>query len=222
MRRKLEAAGGKIYENVQLAGVEVLSDGVALVMTSQTAPGGAAVPGAGAAGADSGARVQYATSITARLLLDCMGHASPIVKQLRWAAGPCVLAANSEEAEWYPMYMCAAHRKYPWLAKQWPRQCTVCVAPCEGRIGSLALCAIPLRCVACLVLYSCPAKKHPNTSGADQETCSTVVSAQLSCTEGYAIMQTEDRGSHMPRTASHSHPGRTFRRQSPPLGVWHA
>jgi hypothetical protein len=27
--------------------------------------------------------VQYASSITTRLLLDCMGHASPVVRQLR-------------------------------------------------------------------------------------------------------------------------------------------
>jgi hypothetical protein len=62
-------------------GVEVLSDGVGLTVTSQTVPGGAA---AADAAQSSGARVQYATSITTRLLLDCMGHASPVVRQLRW------------------------------------------------------------------------------------------------------------------------------------------
>ncbi|KAF6251608.1 hypothetical protein COO60DRAFT_604343 [Scenedesmus sp. NREL 46B-D3] len=84
MRRKLEAAGGKVYEDAQLGGVEVLSDGVGLVVTSQTVPGGAAAAAAGG-GQSSGARVQYASSLTTRLLLDCMGHASPVVRQLRCA-----------------------------------------------------------------------------------------------------------------------------------------
>lgn len=63
-------------------GVEVLSDGVSLVVTSQTVPGGAAAAAGDAQ--SSGTRVQYASSITTRLLLDCMGHASPVVRQLRW------------------------------------------------------------------------------------------------------------------------------------------
>jgi hypothetical protein len=70
-------------------GVEVLSDGVGLTVTSQTVPGGAAAAGDGQS---SGARVQYATSITTRLLLDCMGHASPVVRQLRWVGHDLQLA----------------------------------------------------------------------------------------------------------------------------------
>jgi len=84
MRAKLEAAGGKVYENVQLAGVEVCSDGVALALNSQAAAGDGSAGGGGATpGLPSGPHVQYATTITGRLVLDCMGHASPIVKQLR-------------------------------------------------------------------------------------------------------------------------------------------
>jgi hypothetical protein len=85
MRTKLEAAGGKVYENVQLAGVEVCSDGVALALNSQAAAGdGSAGRGTAATpGLPSGPHVQYASTITGRVVLDCMGHASPIVKQLR-------------------------------------------------------------------------------------------------------------------------------------------
>eukprot|EP00775_Hariotina_reticulata_P005254 gene5254-5489_t len=84
MRTKLEAAGGKVYENVQLAGVEVCSDGVALAINSQAGPGdGSATGSPSTSGLPSGSQVQYASTITGRLLLDCMGHGSPIVRQLR-------------------------------------------------------------------------------------------------------------------------------------------
>lgn len=102
MRTKLEAAGGKVIDQVLLSGVDVYSDGVALTISGQTAPGGAAVDGgAGAAAAASaaaaggagggggsgelpqGPRVKYSSMVTTRLLLDCMGHASPVVRQLR-------------------------------------------------------------------------------------------------------------------------------------------
>lgn len=93
MRSKLEAAGGKVLEDVQLSGVDVYADGVALSLASQTLPGGASSSSsgngssggsaAGGGGAQQGGRVQYGSTVTGRLLLDCMGHASPIVKQLR-------------------------------------------------------------------------------------------------------------------------------------------
>lgn len=83
MRGKLEQLGGKVIESAGLAGVEVLRDGVQVALTGATVPGGAPASGAAAGEASSGARVQYTSTITTRLLLDCMGHASPIVKQLR-------------------------------------------------------------------------------------------------------------------------------------------
>jgi hypothetical protein len=87
MRTKLEAAGGKVLDEVQLSSVDVYSDGVALTISGQTAAGGAHVDAAGAAAAggvlSTGPRVQYSSTVTTRLLLDCMGHASPVVKQLR-------------------------------------------------------------------------------------------------------------------------------------------
>lgn len=87
MRSKLEAAGGKILEEVQLSSVDVYSDGVALTISGQTAAGGAHVDAAAAAGGvpSQGPRVQYSSTVTTRLLLDCMGHASPVVRQLRCA-----------------------------------------------------------------------------------------------------------------------------------------
>jgi hypothetical protein len=83
-----------VLENVLLSGLEVYSDGVAVRLASQTLPGGAPPSEAAAAGSGDGSggtssqggRVQYGSTLTTRLLLDCMGHASPIVKQLRWVA----------------------------------------------------------------------------------------------------------------------------------------
>jgi len=93
MRSKLEACGGKVLEGVQLGGVDVYSNGVALTINGQTAAGGAdldtaaaaaaAAGGGGGGGVSQGPRVQYSSTVTTRLLLDCMGHASPVVKQLR-------------------------------------------------------------------------------------------------------------------------------------------
>lgn len=81
MRSKLEAAGGKVLEQVQLSGVDVYEDGVALNISGQT-PAGAGGGGDGG-GMSQGARVEYSSRITTRVLLDCMGHASPVVRQLR-------------------------------------------------------------------------------------------------------------------------------------------
>jgi hypothetical protein len=90
MRTKLEAAGGKVIDQVNLSSVDVYSDGVVLTISGQT-PAGGAPPAAAAAGGTAGGtegvlqghHVQYSSTLTARLLLDCMGHASPIVRQLR-------------------------------------------------------------------------------------------------------------------------------------------
>ena len=78
-RRRFEAAGGQVLERTGLQGVWVHRDGVCLQLDG----GGA---GAGAAGGDGGAGGQQ--QLTARLLLDCMGHASPIVQQIRWGRKP--------------------------------------------------------------------------------------------------------------------------------------
>jgi hypothetical protein len=89
MRTKLEAAGGKVFEQVQLSSVDVYADGVALTINGQTPAGGAPAAAAAAAGGTEGVlqghHVQYSSTLTTRLLLDCMGHASPIVRQLRYA-----------------------------------------------------------------------------------------------------------------------------------------
>lgn len=61
-RARLEAAGGTVYENTSITGMLVASNGVSLAT-----PTG---------------------EITSRLALDCMGHASPIVRQLRWGQKP--------------------------------------------------------------------------------------------------------------------------------------
>lgn len=62
-RAALEAAGGVVFENTGCTGLDVHDDGVRLAL----AAGGA---------------------ITARLAVDAMGHASPIVRQARWGQRP--------------------------------------------------------------------------------------------------------------------------------------
>lgn len=61
--RRLEAAGGAVLDETAAVGFTTHPDGVAI------------------------ARGEGAAPITTRLLLDCMGHSSPIVRQLRHASG---------------------------------------------------------------------------------------------------------------------------------------
>jgi lycopene cyclase CruP len=56
---RFEAAGGRILSETSVSSVCVHNDAVAVGIGSDRAP------------------------VTARLLLDCMGHASPIVRQIR-------------------------------------------------------------------------------------------------------------------------------------------
>ena len=63
-RARFEAGGGRVLENTPLSGIEVRPGGARLLL------------GAGAA------------SLDARLVLDVMGHASPVVRQMRWGQRP--------------------------------------------------------------------------------------------------------------------------------------
>jgi len=72
MRAKLEAAGGRVYERVDLAGVTVHPDAVVLSLRSDP----------------TATHLVYGSTIKGRLLVDCMGHASPIVRQARWGRKP--------------------------------------------------------------------------------------------------------------------------------------
>jgi 2-polyprenyl-6-methoxyphenol hydroxylase-like FAD-dependent oxidoreductase len=67
-RRALEAAGGVVLERTGCDGVDVYDDAVSLRLSADS-PGGA-------------------RPLRARLALDCMGHASPIVRQARWGQRP--------------------------------------------------------------------------------------------------------------------------------------
>ena len=73
-RRRFEAAGGLVLERTPLSGVWVHPDGVCLQLGDGSDSSGGSAP----------ARQQ----LTARLLLDSMGHASPIVQQVRWGQKP--------------------------------------------------------------------------------------------------------------------------------------
>lgn len=67
MRTKLEAARGQVYERTGLKGMTVHPNGVVLTIQD---PGSAP------------------NTITARLVVDCMGHFSPVVSQQRWGRKP--------------------------------------------------------------------------------------------------------------------------------------
>ncbi|KAG2423187.1 hypothetical protein HXX76_010955 [Chlamydomonas incerta] len=94
LKRRFHAAGGIIFENTAFKHADVHPDGIKLSL----APGGAAAPVAvgdtnrpnglttGAAPAATGPVAPR--SMTTRLLLDCMGHYSDIVKQIRGRVKP--------------------------------------------------------------------------------------------------------------------------------------
>ncbi|GIL49897.1 hypothetical protein Vafri_6207 [Volvox africanus] len=72
MRQKLEELGGVVLERSALESIEVHSNGCSLVVR----PDG------------NGTATAPTTQLTTRLVVDCMGHFSPIVRQVRWATKP--------------------------------------------------------------------------------------------------------------------------------------
>jgi hypothetical protein len=90
MVKKFEQFGGKIFQRVTLDGVEVTPSAVQLNISSNAAaepPSNASsstTPSSSSSSSSGqGEGVREYPSIRCRLLLDCMGHASPIVRQLR-------------------------------------------------------------------------------------------------------------------------------------------
>ncbi|GIL77743.1 hypothetical protein Vretimale_6651 [Volvox reticuliferus] len=71
MRQKLEELGGVVLERTALEGIQVHSNGCSLVVRP-----------------DSNGISASTTQLTTRLVVDCMGHFSPIVRQVRWATKP--------------------------------------------------------------------------------------------------------------------------------------
>ncbi|KXZ52262.1 hypothetical protein GPECTOR_10g893 [Gonium pectorale] len=70
MRAKLEARGGRVLDRTALEGITVHPNGAALSIRSDAAAG------------------SPPSTLTARLVVDCMGHFSPIVRQVRWGSRP--------------------------------------------------------------------------------------------------------------------------------------
>ncbi|KAG2500246.1 hypothetical protein HYH03_001824 [Edaphochlamys debaryana] len=68
MRLKLESYGGSVYERTAIEGVTVTPNGASLSLRADGA--------------------EAASPLTARLVVDCMGHFSPIVRQIRWGQKP--------------------------------------------------------------------------------------------------------------------------------------
>jgi hypothetical protein len=87
MRAKLEAAGGAVLDSTQLLGLEVHPDGVAL-QVSGPPPAASSGDGSTTSSNSSGGGGGGGSTrrVVARLVLDCMGHQSPIVRQIRCVA----------------------------------------------------------------------------------------------------------------------------------------
>eukprot|EP00904_Undaria_pinnatifida_P002243 jgi/Undpi1/12019/HiC_scaffold_4.g01718.m1 len=78
-RKRFESKGGVVMEFTSIDGVSVRPDGVAL-LTSPFSP-----PGAKSGSTSDG---DVGGEVTSRLVLDCMGNASPMVRQIRWGKKP--------------------------------------------------------------------------------------------------------------------------------------
>ncbi|KAL4448357.1 hypothetical protein ABPG75_005576 [Micractinium tetrahymenae] len=78
-RARFEAAGGRVLERTALEGLWVHPDGVRLQLGCS---------GGSSNGSTDQQQQQQQGSLTSRLVLDCMGHASPIVQQVRWGRKP--------------------------------------------------------------------------------------------------------------------------------------
>lgn len=86
VRKRFERAGGTIFEFTAAEAAHVHPNGVALQLPLKTPQNGR---DGGGSGSNSGSSpTQPQDPITARLLVDCMGHFSPIVRQARWGHKP--------------------------------------------------------------------------------------------------------------------------------------
>lgn len=88
VRERFEAAGGIVLENTPVKSVAIHPDGASLVLASTSAvSGGAAVP----------------STLHTRLVIDCMGHRSPIALQQRGGQKPdgvCVQVGSCARGDW--------------------------------------------------------------------------------------------------------------------------
>eukprot|EP00873_Tetraselmis_striata_P045663 jgi/Tetstr1/465927/TSEL_010541.t1 len=78
-RERFESAGGRVLEKCGVQGVEVHPDGAKLLLDAEE------------------------SELSARLVLDCMGHGSPITRQLRWGNKPdgmCLVVGTCSRGPW--------------------------------------------------------------------------------------------------------------------------
>ncbi|CAK0769871.1 hypothetical protein CVIRNUC_003711 [Coccomyxa viridis] len=86
VRERFEEAGGQVYEFAAAGGVNVHPNGVSLVMPETEARQRST--GNGASASANGTPDADALGVSGRLLIDCMGNFSPIVRQARWGQRP--------------------------------------------------------------------------------------------------------------------------------------
>ncbi len=102
MKQRFLQAGGTIFEHTQFKGAEVHPDGISIRFGP--APGAPDVGDANRPTAlGGGAAAKAAPSVLrSRMIIDCMGHYSPIVKQIRGKAKPdgmCLVVGSCAEGE---------------------------------------------------------------------------------------------------------------------------
>ncbi|GLC38248.1 hypothetical protein PLESTB_000941300 [Pleodorina starrii] len=88
MRRKLEEMGGVVLDRTALEGIQVHPNGCSLAVRPEGGGGGGRSAGSGSLPASASASSSTSTRLTTRLVVDCMGHFSPIVTQVRWGSRP--------------------------------------------------------------------------------------------------------------------------------------
>lgn len=89
-KARFEAAGGVVLEQTPLSSMTVYRNGVALQLAGGGGAGGSGSNGSRAAAAAAAAQQPQPQEqwLTARLVLDAMGNASPVVQQVRWGQKP--------------------------------------------------------------------------------------------------------------------------------------
>ncbi|CAL5219975.1 g1912 [Coccomyxa viridis] len=88
VRERFEKAGGRVYEFAAAEGVKVHPNGVSLVMPESASRNGSSGNGASASSSSVSAGNAEEPEVSGRLLIDCMGNFSPIVRQARWGQRP--------------------------------------------------------------------------------------------------------------------------------------
>eukprot|EP00887_Chlorella_sp_A99_P007402 scaffold2.g7402.t1 len=103
-RARFEAGGGRVLERTRLQGMWIHPDGARLELASgAAAAGSSAGGGAGGDGQQPPVAAMAGQQLTAKLVVDAMGAASPVVRQVRWGRKPdgvCMVVGSCARGPW--------------------------------------------------------------------------------------------------------------------------